>query len=49
MGMALCQKIIQLHHAKWSIRSRMGEGTEIEIRFFHPKQGKGGCGDVEEQ
>ena len=49
IGMALCQKIIQLHHAEWSIRSRTGEGTEIEIRFFHPKQEKGGCGDVEEQ
>ena len=42
IGMALCQKIIQLHHAEWSIRSRTGEGTEIEIRFFHPKQEKGG-------
>lgn len=33
MGMSLCQKIIQLHHAEWNIRSRIGEGTEIRIRF----------------
>lgn len=34
MGMALCQKIIQRHQAEWTIQSRLGEGTEIYVRFF---------------
>lgn len=34
MGMALCQVIIKCHHAKWEIQSRLGEGTEIRVRFF---------------
>lgn len=33
MGMALCQKIIRLHHAQWTITSSPGQGTSIEIRF----------------
>lgn len=33
MGMALCQKIIRLHHAEWDIISSPGKGTRIEIQF----------------
>lgn len=33
MGMALCQKIICLHHAAWNIQSCPGEGTQIQIHF----------------
>lgn len=49
MGMALCQKIIQLHHAEWNISSRMGEGTEISINFFNPKGQKEGDSDAERE
>ena len=38
IGMALCQKIIWMHHAQWEIQSRQGEGTKISIYF--PKGGK---------
>lgn len=38
MGMALCQVIIKCHHAKWDIWSRIGEGTEIRIRFFEEQE-----------
>lgn len=33
IGMALCQKIIRMHHARWEIQSRQGEGTWIHIWF----------------
>lgn len=33
MGMALCKKIIKLHHAEWKIESHLGKGTEITIIF----------------
>ena len=33
IGMALCQKIITLHHASWKIESRPQEGTVISISF----------------
>ncbi len=33
IGMALCQKIIQLHNGKMEIDSRLGEGTVIKIHF----------------
>lgn len=36
IGMALCQKIIQMHHARWEILSQKGEGTQIRICF--PKE-----------
>lgn len=37
IGMALSQKIIQLHGAKLTIESRLGEGTVIKVLF--PKNG----------
>lgn len=33
IGMALCQKIIRLHHAEWNIISSLGKGTTIELQF----------------
>ncbi len=33
MGMALCQKIVRLHHAEWNIKSTPGKGTTIELYF----------------
>ena len=33
IGMALCQKIIQLHNGKLDIDSRLGEGTVIKVLF----------------
>lgn len=33
IGMALCQKILEMHHARWHIESRQGEGTRISILF----------------
>lgn len=44
IGMALCQKIIQLHNGKLDIDSRLGEGTVIKVVFpiegdVHRKKG----------
>lgn len=33
IGMALCQKIIQIHGGKLSIESRLGEGTVMRVAF----------------
>lgn len=33
LGMALCSKIVKLHHAGWSIKSRIGKGTLVGILF----------------
>lgn len=33
IGMALCQKIIQLHNGTLNIESRLGEGTVIKVLF----------------
>ena len=46
IGMALCQKIIQLHNGKLDIDSRLGEGTVIKVVFpiegdVHRKKGAG--------
>lgn len=40
MGMALCKKIILLHHADWEILSKTGEGTKITITFFSKPERK---------
>lgn len=34
IGMALCKKIILLHHAFWDIQSTTGKGTKITITFL---------------
>lgn len=31
IGMALCKKIINIHHAKWSIKSQPGKGTVVSV------------------
>ena len=31
IGMALCKKIINLHNAKWSIKSKPGKGTVVSV------------------
>lgn len=36
IGMALCQKIIQLHNGTLDVESRLGEGTVIKVSF--PKE-----------
>ncbi|MFQ9514925.1 MAG: sensor histidine kinase [Eubacterium sp.] len=33
IGMALCKKIINLHNAKWSIKSKPGKGTVVNVSF----------------
>ncbi len=33
IGMTLCQKIISLHQAEWTIESRPNQGTEVKIIF----------------
>ena len=33
IGMTLCKKIINLHNAKWSIKSKPGKGTIVSITF----------------
>lgn len=49
MGMALCQKIIQRHQAEWTIESRLGEGTEICVRFMESKTKREEGQDEEDQ
>lgn len=39
IGMALCQKIVAMHHAEWSIQSKPGVGTRITILFPHKIDG----------
>lgn len=33
IGMALCERILTLHHGTWSIESKIGEGTTIYMNF----------------
>lgn len=33
LGMAICERIVRLHHAEWTIASTLGEGTEITLIF----------------
>lgn len=33
IGMSLCKKIVSIHNAKWSVRSKPGKGTIISIVF----------------
>lgn len=33
IGMSLCKKIVSIHNAKWSVRSKPGKGTIISIIF----------------
>lgn len=48
IGMALCQKIIKLHHAEWHISSHIDKGTEITIQFTdRENNAAAGKGDIE--
>lgn len=38
LGMTLCNKIVELHNARWTISSVIGEGTEIKINFPREKE-----------
>lgn len=38
LGMAICERIIKVHHAQWQIESAVGKGTKITLLFP-----KGGC------
>ncbi|MBQ7955713.1 MAG: HAMP domain-containing histidine kinase [Lachnospiraceae bacterium] len=40
LGMTLCNRIVELHGAKWEIQSVPGEGTEIKIFFPKGKRGQ---------
>lgn len=33
LGLAICERIIKVHHAEWKIESKEGEGTKITILF----------------
>ena len=33
LGMTLCQEIIHLHHARWTIESEEGKGTTVTVYF----------------
>lgn len=33
IGMTLCKRIVELHHAKWKIASELGKGTRVTIDF----------------
>lgn len=41
IGMALCQKIISIHHAQWRIESAPGEGTRVFVFFPGERGGDG--------
>lgn len=38
LGMTLCNKIVELHKARWTIESVVGKGTEIRIYFSGQKE-----------
>lgn len=40
IGMALCEKIVELHKASWDIESELGNGTSITIYFPLGKEGR---------
>jgi signal transduction histidine kinase len=33
LGMAICERIVKAHHAKWQIESKTGQGTQITVLF----------------
>lgn len=40
LGMAICERIVRLHHAQWKIESTVGEGTTVSILFQEMNSGK---------
>lgn len=37
LGLALCQKIVELHQASWQFESEPGKGLEITVLFGFPE------------
>ena len=33
LGLALCRKIIDLHHASWKLESQLGRGLRVTVLF----------------
>jgi signal transduction histidine kinase len=33
LGLAICERIVTAHHAKWTIESEEGQGTQITVLF----------------
>jgi two-component system phosphate regulon sensor histidine kinase PhoR len=33
LGLAICERIVEAHRAKWMIKSKVGQGTTVEIIF----------------
>ena len=41
LGLALCQKIVELHQAVWQMESAPGAGLKVTVRFSYPEEGRG--------
>lgn len=41
LGLSLCSKIVSIHNADWTIKSRQGEGTEVIVVFPKLNQERG--------
>lgn len=37
LGLALCQKIIELHHGSWQFENIPGSGLRVTVRFGTPE------------
>lgn len=38
LGLALCQKIVEVHHAVWNFESAPGQGTKVSVLFLEREQ-----------
>lgn len=38
LGLALCQKIVEVHHAVWQFESAPGQGTKVSVLFLDREQ-----------
>lgn len=38
IGLALCQKIVELHHASWRFESEVGQGLKVSVMFWNPEK-----------
>ncbi len=41
LGLALCQKIVELHRAVWQMESEPGAGLKVTVRFSYPEEARG--------
>ena len=37
LGLALCRKIIELHHGSWQLSSEPGMGLRVDVLFGYPE------------